>query len=87
MPNQDLIYDLSVQTSFKTVQLTNEFIREINAYYLPFQAVLVCANLILIPWNMLRRPQVQLTDGCVPRAQCSRCLRWGIERSQSPLLC
>lgn len=36
MSIQGLIYDLSVQTSFKTVQLTNEFIREINAYYLLF---------------------------------------------------
>lgn len=63
-----LIYDLSVQTSFKTIQLTNEFIREINAYYLPFQAVLVCANLILIPWNMLKRPQVHLTGGCFSQA-------------------
>lgn len=49
MSIQGLIYDLSVQTSFKTIQLTNEFIREINAYYLPFQAVPVCANLIRIP--------------------------------------
>lgn len=48
MSNQGLIYDLSVQTSFKTIRLTNEFIREINAYYLPFQAVLVCAHLIVI---------------------------------------
>lgn len=36
MSNQGLIYELSVQTSFKTIQLTNEFIREMNAYYLSF---------------------------------------------------
>lgn len=48
MCNRGLIYELSVQTSFKTVQLTNEFIREINAYYLSFQAGLVCASLIVI---------------------------------------
>lgn len=36
MSNQGLIYDLSVQTTFKNIWLTNEFIREINAYYLLF---------------------------------------------------
>ena len=57
MSNQGLIYDLSVQTPFKTRWLTNEFIREISAYYLPFQAVPVCAHLIVILgtcWNLLR---------------------------------
>lgn len=38
MSNRGLIYELSEQTSFKTIRLTNKFIREINAYYLPFQA-------------------------------------------------
>lgn len=67
MSNQGLIYDLSVQTTFKTIRLTNEFIREINAHYLPFQAVLVCANSIVIPWNMLKPPKVQLNSRHVPQ--------------------
>lgn len=66
--NQGLIYDLSIQTIFKTIQLTNEFIREINAYYLPFQDMLLCANLTVVPWNMLKPPKVHLNGGCVPQA-------------------
>lgn len=56
MSNQSVIYDPRVQTTFSTIWLTNEFIRKINAHYLPLRAVLVCANLIALLWNMLKQP-------------------------------
>lgn len=49
------------------MQMTNEFIREINAYYLPLKAVLVCANLIVIPWDMPKPPQVHQDSGMFPK--------------------
>lgn len=81
MSNQGLIYDLSVQTAFKTRWLTNEFIREINAYYLLFQAVPVCAHLIVIlgtRWNLLR---FTWALGMLPKPKAPHSVKQGVERS------
>ena len=69
MSNQNVIYDPRVQTTFSTIWLTNKFIRKINAHYLPFQALRVCANLIVLLWDVLKQPKVQQHSRCVHQAK------------------